>query len=124
MECKDLRVLVVEDEEENRNFVHRILKRRVREIYLAEDGIEGLKLYEKYRPDVVITDIVMPNMDGIEMVSHIKKNRDDIPPVIIATAYRGDEYHCDLANEHVFKPFTADELIKRVFTLSECHGLI
>lgn len=70
---KKLSILYVEDEESAREGLKFILHNKVRKIFLAENGQVGLEKYIKYNPDIVITDIKMPFMDGIEMVKEIKK---------------------------------------------------
>jgi len=83
---KHLSVLHVEDDTSVRESLMRFLKRRFDNIYTARDGAEGLELYKKHRPDIVITDIQMPVMDGIEMSRHILSvNPDAI--IVITTAF-------------------------------------
>lgn len=85
-EMVDISLLYVEDDELSRDGIYNTLKRKVRSIYLAKDGREGLELFKKNRPDVVITDIKMPGINGLDMARQIL----DIEPaseVIIASAF-------------------------------------
>ena len=79
-------ILYVEDEEVTRSAVARMLKRRVLNVYEAENGREGLDLYKQYRPDIVISDIRMPVLDGMEMSKEIKAlNKNS--KIILTTAH-------------------------------------
>jgi len=79
-------ILYVEDEEVTRSAVARMLKRRVLNVYEAENGQEGLDLYKQYRPEVVISDIRMPVLDGMEMSKEIKA-LDKNSKIILTTAH-------------------------------------
>jgi YesN/AraC family two-component response regulator len=79
-------ILYVEDEEVTRSAVARMLRRRVLNVYEAENGREGLELYKQYRPDIVISDIRMPLMDGMEMSKEIKA-LDKNSKIILTTAH-------------------------------------
>ena len=70
---KNIRILYVEDEKEIRENMIRPLKHLSEKLFIAVDGNEGLALYKEYNPDIVISDIKMPNMNGIEMSKEIKK---------------------------------------------------
>ena len=82
----EISILYVEDEEVTRSAVARMLKRRVLTVYEAENGLEGLDLYRQYRPDVVISDIRMPVLDGMEMSKAIK-SLDKNSKIILTTAH-------------------------------------
>jgi YesN/AraC family two-component response regulator len=73
MEKYPIKVLYVEDEIMVREPFVEMLNRRVGQIYEAANGAEGLELYRKYEPDIVIADIKMPVMDGLTMAAHIRK---------------------------------------------------
>lgn len=79
-------ILYVEDEEVTRSAVARMLKRRVLTVYEAENGRDGLDLYKQYRPDIVISDIRMPLLDGMEMSKEIKA-LDKNSKIILTTAH-------------------------------------
>ena len=79
-------ILYVEDEEVTRSAVARMLRRRVLTVYEAENGREGLDLYKQYRPDIVISDIRMPVLDGMEMSKEIK-SLDKNSKIILTTAH-------------------------------------
>ncbi len=82
----DISVMYVEDELPTRDKIARILKREVKSLFLAKDGKEGLALFELHHPDIVITDIKMPVMDGLEMAERIKAIDKDVH-VVLTTAH-------------------------------------
>lgn len=85
----ELAVLFVEDEETILDCMGIYFKRRFRDVYLAADGAEGLEKFREYRPDLVVTDIEMPKLDGLEMSKEIRKISPDTP-IILTTAYNED----------------------------------
>ncbi len=91
MEKYPIKVLYVEDEIIVREPFVEMLNRRVGQIYEAANGAEGLELYRKYKPDIVIADIKMPVMDGLTMAAHIREE-DPFTPIIITTAFEFTEY--------------------------------
>ena len=106
-----LKILVVDDNEELLKLYSIFLKRY--EVILAKDGKEGVELYKKYKPDIVIMDIKMPVMDGVEATKKIKEY-DKNAKVIGATAYH-DKYVNKMmeagALEVMKKPFKYRELL-------------
>jgi len=91
MEKLPLKVLYVEDEIIVREPFAEMLSRRVQKVYTAENGEQGLKLYQEFKPDIIITDIKMPVMDGLTMVDRIRATDKQIP-VIITTAFEFKDY--------------------------------
>jgi len=87
-------ILYVEDEDDVRDGYARALKRVAKEIITASDGMIGLILYKKFLPDIIVTDINMPNMNGIDMVSQIKKINPNAN-IIFTTAYSESRYLLD-----------------------------
>ncbi|GAU78255.1 Na-translocating system protein MpsC family protein [Fusibacter sp. 3D3] len=82
---KELTCLYVEDEPFLREEIARFLKRRVGHLIIAENGQEGFQKYEQFPIDLIITDLKMPVMDGIDMTRKIRETNERIP-VIITTA--------------------------------------
>ena len=88
---KSLTVLYVEDEDDVRDQLKLFLTRRCRKVYTAANGKKGLEAFGKYQPDIVITDILMPIMDGLKMSETIKEIRPNIP-IIVITAFEEPRY--------------------------------
>ena len=82
----DARVLYVDDDTEVRDQLAQFLRRRVRELHVADDGAAGLESFRRNRPDVVVTDIRMPALDGLKMTRGIRALCEDVP-VVVTTAY-------------------------------------
>lgn len=64
---KNSTILYIEDDEITRENISSFLQRKCKNFFIACDGKEGLELFEKYTPDIIITDIEMPNLDGLSM---------------------------------------------------------
>lgn len=111
----EMRVLYVEDSDDIRLFASQVLKRRVKELYLAEDGEIGEKTFFEYLPDIVVTDITMPNKDGLEMAKDIKDKNPDTP-IIVATAHNEEDRFISAIeigiDRYIVKPIEPKKLIK------------
>lgn len=113
------RVLYVEDNYHNRRLVRKILESRGYRVLEAEDGVSGLALIRAERPPLVLMDISLPDMDGLQVVAAMKADAalSGIPVIALtASAMRGDrerflEAGCD---DYLSKPVQAMELVERV----------
>lgn len=65
-------ILFVDDESDIREEMEMYLRNISKEFYLAENGVEGLKLFKEKKPDLILSDIVMPKMNGLEMSEEIR----------------------------------------------------
>ncbi|KJU87585.1 response regulator receiver protein [Candidatus Magnetobacterium bavaricum] len=110
---KRINVLCVEDEIIVRLGLGRYLSRRCKAVYEAENGKDGLERYKDHKPDVVITDIEMPVMNGLEMIDRILEI-DGNQAIIITTAYDDNEHKSDRACRNIIKPIDYDELVKAI----------
>lgn len=88
---KSFSVLYVEDDEEIRNQLVQFLKRRVGALHVAANGHEGLLAFDVHQPDIVITDILMPVMTGLQMAEKIKKLSPSTP-IIATTAFNESQF--------------------------------
>ncbi len=119
-DLRQMTVLFVEDENIARLSIGSFLNRQVGTLLLAENGEEGLRLYEQHRPGVVITDLEMPVMNGMEMIQRIRELDQQIP-IIITTGYDDEAHRCPTADLVILKPIRFMELLEGVQTcLAAC----
>jgi diguanylate cyclase (GGDEF)-like protein len=116
---KKQRILVVDDEEHIRKIVRFQLEKSGYEVECAEDGVEALKAVEARPPDLILLDLMMPNMDGYEVCKRLKSNyQTNHIPVIMVTAKAELENKLqgfeEGANDYIAKPFALTELLVRV----------
>lgn len=112
----NITVLFVEDNETIRLLYKRLLTPRVKKFLIGENGQDGLDLYKKYLPDVIITDISMPIMDGLEMIKYIKADNPDVK-VIVMSAYSIKEYFLEAINLRVNGYLIKPVEVKKLFSL-------
>ncbi len=109
-------ILVIDDEAPIRSIVEAYLKAEGITVYLAEDGTQGLALFRRYKPDLVILDIMLPGMDGLEVLQHIR--RESAVYVLLLTA-KSEEMDRVVgltvgADDYLTKPFSPRELVARI----------
>lgn len=111
-------VLYVEDEKSIRDEIESLLGRYLKKLYVASNGEEGLKLYKEKKPDLVITDIQMPVMNGLEMIKAIGVRN---VPVIITTAYSDMDYFLEAielkVDKFIIKPINVIEILENIQNL-------
>jgi CheY-like chemotaxis protein len=120
-------VLYIEDNLHNRRLVRRALERRGYRVMEAEDGPSGLAMVRELKPPLVLLDIGLPGMDGLEVITRIKQDAQlcDIPVVALtASAMRGDRERflaagCD---DYLSKPIQVRELIDKVAMFFSNNG--
>jgi len=114
------RVLVIDDDEEHRVLVREVLTRAGHRVEEAGDGAAGLRLFAAARPDVVVTDINMPGMDGHGVIAALRVTDERIPIIAVSGggAVEKDELLLQAAalgaNEVIMKPFEFGQLIAAV----------
>ncbi len=113
----NISVLFVDDNETIRQLYRRILEKHVNNLYIAKDGYHGLELYQKHKPDLVITDMVMPVMNGLEMVKEIKKIAPDAKFVVMSAYSEKDSFvesiHLGI-DGYLMKPVEAKKLLSLI----------
>jgi DNA-binding response OmpR family regulator len=112
------KVLVVDDEPTIVDVVGRYMERAGYETYRAADGPEALRLADRHRPDLVVLDVMLPGVDGIEVMRQLHERPGPRIAVILLTA-RGEESDRLVglrhgADDYVVKPFSPAELVARV----------
>lgn len=111
-------ILVVDDEELVLNAVSDILKENGYDVVTAVDGKDGLEKHKQYGPDIVITDIVMPDMEGIELLKSLHRTNEKTPIIVMSGHAVGSKFlHVAKlmgARESLLKPFSKTELLTAV----------
>jgi two-component system KDP operon response regulator KdpE len=110
------RILVIDDEPQITRVLKTSLTMHGYEVQVANDGEAGLKAFDAWKPDLVITDLAMPKMTGVELCENIR-DRSQAP--IIVLSVRGEDAHkIDAldkgADDYVTKPFSINELLARI----------
>jgi two-component system response regulator MprA len=121
-----VRVLVVDDEPAVRESLERSLRFEGYEVGSARDGVEALEAVSRDRPDIVVLDVMMPRMDGLETCRQLRARGDDLP-VLMLTARDGlaDRVSgLDVgADDYLVKPFALEELFARLRALTRRAAL-
>ncbi|MBU3014264.1 response regulator [Poseidonibacter lekithochrous] len=110
----NLRVMIVEDDGFLLKKIGKVLSREISHIYTFKNPIEAIKKVEEINPDIIISDINMPEMNGVDMYKELKKNNFDIP-IILASAFSEPEYFIEAiklkVKKFIVKPIDLEELV-------------
>jgi len=113
MILKSSSLLLVEDEKSLRESFSKILSLYVDKIYHASDGEEAYEIYSSMQPNIIITDVKMPKLNGIELIKKIRKENSSIP-IVITSAYTDSKYLLEAIKlslvEYVVKPMKESQL--------------
>ncbi len=111
------KILVVEDNTEMRNNISEILEISNYEVYTAEDGLKGIQAVKEFNPDLIISDIMMPNLDGLGMLKIL--SQDDalscIPLIFLTAKTEKDDFRKGMnlgAEDYLLKPFESKDLLE------------
>jgi two-component system chemotaxis response regulator CheY len=113
-------ILIVDDSSTMRKIISRSLRQAglaVDEIFEAGDGVEGLNVLAGKKVDLILSDINMPNMDGLEFIKMVRANGNSVPIVMITTEGGEDiikEALSNGASDSIKKPFTPDQLNQKL----------
>lgn len=116
------KILVIDDEAQIRDLLRRCLERQGHEVHAAADGKRGLTLFHEHPADLVITDLLMPECDGIEVISALRRNGVNAPILALSGTVGLGFLHNALAfgaTRGLVKPFTLEELVDAVDDLLE-----
>jgi two-component system response regulator MprA len=115
-----MKILVVDDERAVRDSLRRALELEGYEVDLAVDGADGLARITEGQPDVVILDVLMPGVDGLEVSRRVRNSGNRVPVLMLTARDEVNDRVAGLdagADDYVTKPFALDELLARVRAL-------
>ncbi|NLC28660.1 MAG: response regulator, partial [Campylobacteraceae bacterium] len=118
---KHLKILFVEDEDKIREHIATSLRYIVHEVKEASNGKEALKILETFSPDLIITDLEMPVMNGVNFIKTVRESGSNVC-IVVLTAHTSSEYLLPLIDAHIeqyiVKPINFDKMIS---TLERCN---
>lgn len=114
------RILIIDDDNSIRGFIRRVLEHHGYEIQEARNGDEGIRLYQAWKPDLVLLDLYMPEKDGLETLRDLRQESPQ--PKVVTMSGDGPKYDVAIlqssrflgSNSALVKPFTIGELIEIV----------
>jgi CheY-like chemotaxis protein len=117
-DLRNISLLIAEDGEDIINIMDRTFKMLVKEIHLAKDGQAAFELFKNNKIDVLITDLRMPNMNGVELIKAIREINQEVK-IIVISAYKDDlpQEQANMVSAVFEKPIN---FIKLVNQLDEC----
>jgi DNA-binding response OmpR family regulator len=119
---KETKVLYVEDDKETREAMGKFLKRRTGKLLTATCGAEGLSLFAEHKPDLVIADLILPDITGMEMIREIRKRNSNCPILITSTVSKVETI-LEAVNvgivSYIIKPVDTSELEKKLEYMTE-----
>ena len=122
---KLFKVLLVEDEENIAELLKSALGGNFRSFLLAKDGVEGYELFRSIKPDIIITDIMMPRSTGLEMATKIRSQNRSIP-IIILSAYSEKEKLFGAIDagvtKYFTKPYDPDDILEYIIGICDTLG--
>ena len=117
-------ILVIDDDRDVRDMLQRLLERAHYEVEIAENGRQALKMFQEKTYDVVITDILMPEKEGVETIIELRKQYSDLKIIAISGGGKGDAAHYlqvarALGADRIFsKPFECSEILRAIEELT------
>jgi two-component system, OmpR family, alkaline phosphatase synthesis response regulator PhoP len=116
------KILLVDDEPDILDFLRYNLQKEGFQVYVANDGREGLQLAEQIKPDMVILDIMMPRMDGVELCRHLRSKPEFSQLIIVFLTARDEDYSQIAAldiggDDYITKPIRPRVFISRIKAL-------
>jgi len=117
-------VLIVEDDPTTVQLIEFLLRKNNFEVLIAQDGVEALRISREKKPDLILMDVMMPRMDGIEAIEKLQESEEtqDIPIVILSALGQEMDVMRGLqagASGYIVKPFSPQELLDEIKTRLE-----
>jgi len=122
---KNLKVLLVEDEENLAKLLKNAIGDSFYRFIIAKDGLEGYEKFSELSPDIIITDIMMPNSTGLEMAKKIREQNSNIPIIILSAFSETDKFLNAIdvgVIKYFIKPFDPDELLEYITSIAPQLG--
>ena len=120
--CKNLKLLYVEDDALARESTYKLLENFFQEIIVAVDGEDGFEKFQKHDIDIVLSDINMPNVNGLEMLEMIRDKNLDVP-VLLLSAHNDAQYFLEAISldidGYILKPLVYEQLFRTVFKVAQ-----
>jgi diguanylate cyclase (GGDEF)-like protein len=111
----DFSILYIEDDKLTQKIIVNVLSKKFSKIFVASDGVEGIKLYHEQKPDIILSDIAMPNLNGIEMTREIKRHNPK-QKVVLFTGYDDIAYLNKAINigvdKYILKPLDSKKMFQ------------
>ena len=117
------KILVVDDAKFTRNRISQPLVEAGFEVIQAKNGEEGLKLFEEQQPQCILTDLLMPVIDGLELIATLRKRGSDVPIIVVtADIQKTTREKCDELgiNGFLTKPFQPEQILEQVEQAVSC----
>lgn len=114
------RILIIDDDEQIRSLLRQMLERAGHQIIDAGNGVEGMQIFRAETPDLVITDLIMPEKEGIETLTELRREFPTVPVIAMSGGGRlGTRDYLPIAKQlgarrTIAKPFSRDEMLEAV----------
>lgn len=122
---KDFVILYVEDEIDIRETISKTLRMIFKKVHIASNGKEALDIMNKHKIDILISDIHMPELDGVELIREVR-HRNSIMPIIITTGY--SEFETIYKNVYnidtLTKPYTVFDIINKIHEMESRNKIV
>lgn len=124
-----LSVLIIDDEDDIRSILKYTLEKEGYIVYEASNGKDGLNQADQVKPDVIVLDVMMPDMDGIEVCENIRRNPDNNDVIICMLTARNEDYSQIAgleagADDYVAKPVKPKVFVSKIKALLRRKGLV
>jgi CheY-like chemotaxis protein len=117
------KILIVDDEANIRLLISKALEDAKYEVQAASDGVDAMRKFQGFQPDLVVTDIIMPNKEGVQLITELKSIAPDLKIIAISGGgLIGPTAYLELAkqlgaDEVITKPFKMQELVETIYRL-------
>ena len=121
---KSISVIFIEDEPEIIEALVGYFERKVKVLYTAANGKAGMEMIVAHKPDVIVTDLEMPGMNGLQMIDALHTINGGYRPIIVATGYDDAEHKSDFVDAYIFKPLNLKKLAELIYEMAKQYNKI